>query len=92
MNVNLSPQAEKQIQDLVASGRYSAPADVIQAALDVLLAVEVLTKNVRPAPNGAPEKPSEPKQPIDLYGFMKGTIKVTGDIINLPEDVWRGYE
>ena len=45
----------------------------------------VLTRRGRPV---ARLIPIEPAQPASIFGCMKGTIKITGDIVGPEPDLW----
>ena len=32
--------------------------------------------------------PIEDETPTPLFGYMKGTVQILGDIVNVPHDAW----
>lgn len=46
----------------------------------------IITKRGKPVAKLVP--PDEPKQPRDIFGCMKGTIKIVGDIVGPFHEEW----
>ena len=46
----------------------------------------VITKRGKPVARLVPVEPETPPPP--LFGYMKGTVQIVGDIINMPHDPW----
>jgi len=49
----------------------------------------IITKYGKPV---AKLVPVEKKSPPPIFGYLKGKIKIKGDIINLPEEKWDAEE
>jgi prevent-host-death family protein len=45
----------------------------------------IITKRGKPL---AKLVPIEDETPTPLFGYMKGTIQILGDIVNVPHDAW----
>jgi prevent-host-death family protein len=45
----------------------------------------IITKRGKPL---AKLVPIEDEKPTRLFGYMKGTIQILGDIVNVPHDAW----
>lgn len=45
----------------------------------------IITKRGKPL---AKLVPIEDETPTRLFGYMKGTVEILGDIVNVPHDVW----
>ena len=45
----------------------------------------VITKRGKPL---AKLVPIEDEAPASLFGYMKGTVQILGDIVNVPHDAW----
>lgn len=45
----------------------------------------IITKRGKPLAKLAP---IEDETPASLFGYMKGTVQILGDIVNVPHDAW----
>lgn len=52
MNVSLTPELERSVAEMVASGRYRTASEVVRAALRLLEKEEGLRPEPRPRPRG----------------------------------------
>jgi hypothetical protein len=75
--LKLRPDTELYIQNFIDKGHGHDADEVILKALRFLKAAEPIFESQNPTSDDKP----------DMYGYMKGTVKVLGDIVNTP-NVW----
>jgi prevent-host-death family protein len=94
-------RSSKAIPDLLptqsVAKRNGAPAKSISASkakthlLELLKDVDVNHQEVTITKRGRPIArlvPVEPQPARDIFGYMKGTFKITGDIVSPEPDIW----
>jgi len=73
------------VEHKIAAGQFKAECLKLMEYVKTKHASFIITKHGVPI---AKLVPMEEKKPIDLFGALKGTIKIKGDIISPIDEEW----